>query len=140
MALDLKKGKIIYFMKHIAIFRQPFFDMVLNGKKTIESRWAQKKVAPYQKVKVGDEILLKETSKDVTATAKVTKVLFFELTPQIADEIKEKYGKEIGIDKFNNWDSYKNKKYCTLIWLNEVKTIPAMKVKKSNGAGWLIIK
>jgi len=25
-------------MKHIAILKQPFFDMVLNGEKTIESR------------------------------------------------------------------------------------------------------
>lgn len=60
-------------MQHIAILRQPFFNMVLSGEKTIESRWSIHKVAPYGKVGVGDEILLKETGKDVTATAKVKK-------------------------------------------------------------------
>ncbi len=34
------------------------------------------KVAPYNKVSVGDEILLKETGKDVTATAKVKDVRY----------------------------------------------------------------
>lgn len=127
-------------MKHIVIFRQLFFDMVLSGEKTIESRWSMKKVAPYYKVKVGDELLLKQTSHDVTATAKVKDVKYFELTPQIADEIKAKWNKEIGIYKFENWDLYRNKKYCTLIWLEDVKQIEPLKVKRSNGSGWIVLK
>ena len=39
-------------MKHIAILRQPFFDMVLSGEKTIESRWSMNKVAPYNKINI----------------------------------------------------------------------------------------
>lgn len=85
-------------MQHIAILRQPFFDMVLSGEKTIESRWSMNKVAPYGKVSVGDEILLKETGKDVTAVATAEKVLFFKLTPEIVEEIRAKYGKQIGTD------------------------------------------
>lgn len=127
-------------MKHIAIFRQPFFDMVLSGKKTIESRWSMKKVAPYNKVKVGDELLLKQTNHDVTATAKVKDVKYFELTPQIADEIKSKWNKEIGIYKFENWELYRNKKYCTLIWFEDVKQTQPIKVKRSNGSGWIVVK
>lgn len=126
-------------MKHIAIMRQPLFDMVLNKQKTIESRWSQNKIAPYGKIKVGDEILFKETGKDVIATTIVKDVKFYELTPEIADNIKLKYGKEICTDKFDNWETYRNKKYCTLIWLDDIKTIEPLKVKKSNGAGWLIV-
>ncbi len=75
-------------MQHIAILRQPFFNMVLSGEKTIESRWSMNKVAPFGKVSVGDEILLKETGKDVTATAKVKAVKYYELTPEIVEEIR----------------------------------------------------
>ena len=127
-------------MKHIAILRQPFFDMVLNGEKTIESRWSMKKVAPYQKVSVGDEILLKETGKDVTATATVKDVKYYELTPQKVEEIRVEFGKQIGTDKFEDWKSTLNKKFCTLIWLENVTTIPPMKVPRSNGAGWIVMK
>lgn len=126
-------------MKHIAILKQPFFDMVLNGEKTIESRWSVHKVAPYNKVQVGDEILLKETGKDVTATAIVKNVRYYELTPQVVEDIRIKFGKEIGTDKFENWQSTLQKKYCTLIWLENVKKIEPVKVPRSNGAGWIVL-
>ncbi len=127
-------------MKHIAILKQPFFNMVLNGEKTIESRWSMHKVAPYNKVSVGDKILLKETGKDVTATAKVKDVRYYELTPQIVEDIKIKYGKEIETEKFEDWQTTLQKKYCTLIWLDDVKKIKPIKVQRSNGAGWIALK
>ena len=127
-------------MQHIAILKQPFFDMVLSGEKTIESRWSMVQVAPYKKVSVGDKILLKETGKDVTATANVKKVQFYELTPEIVEDIRIKYGKQIGTDKFEDWKSTLQKKYCTLIWLDEVTPVAPIKVKRSNGAGWIVLK
>ena len=127
-------------MKHIAILRQPFFDMILNGEKTIESRWSMHKVAPYGKVKVGDIILLKEMGKDVTATAKVKDVKYFELTPFMVEEIRMKYGRQIGTDKFVDWQSTLEKKNCTLIWLEDVKKVDPIQVPRSNGAGWIVVK
>lgn len=126
-------------MKHIAILRQPFFNMVLCGEKTIESRWSMNKIAPYNKVKVGDVIYLKETGKAVTASAKVKRVKYYNLTPEKVEEIRVKFGKEIGTDKFEDWQSTLQKKYCTLIWLEDVKCIEPMKVPRSNGTGWLVI-
>ena len=126
-------------MRHLAILRQPFLNMILSGEKTIESRWSMHKIAPYNKLSIGDKILLKETSKDVIATAKVKDFKYFELTPQLADEIKQKYGKEIGVYKFENWENYRNKKYCTLIWLENVEKVKPFKVKRSNGAGWIVM-
>ncbi len=127
-------------MEHIAILRQPFFDMILSGEKTIESRWSLNRVAPFERVKAGDVIWLKETSKDITARAIVKKVKFYNLTKEKADEIKSKYGKEIGTDKFEDWERYRNKKYLTLIWLKDIQKIEPITAPKSHGAGWLIIK
>ena len=127
-------------MKHLAILRQPFFDMVLNGEKTIESRWSMNKIAPYKKVNIGDEILLKLTGQPATATAKVKDVKYYELTPEIVEEIRIKYGKQIGTDKFENWESTLKKKYCTLIWLCDVKIIKPLEVPRSNGSGWILLK
>jgi len=126
-------------MKHIAILRQPFFDMVISGEKTIESRWGMHKNAPYGKIKVGDEIWLKETGKDVTATAKAKRVEFFELTPEKVEQIRIEYGKQIGTDKFEDWQSTLEKKYCTLVWLEDVKRVKPFKVPRSNGAGWIVL-
>lgn len=127
-------------MKHIAILRQPFFDMVLNGEKTIESRWSMNKIAPYKKVNIGDEILLKLTGQPVTATAKVQDVKYYQLTSDIVEDIRIKYGKQIGTDKFEDWQDTKQKKFCTLIWLKDVKKITPLVVPRSNGAGWIVLK
>ncbi len=127
-------------MKHIVILRQPFFDMVLSGEKTIESRWSMMKIAPYGKVAVGDELLLKETGKAVTAIAKVNKVVFYELTPQKVEEIRTKFGKQIGVDRFEDWESTYQKKYCTLIWVSDIRRIEPLSVPRSNGAGWIVLK
>ena len=127
-------------MKHLAILRQPFFDMVKNKEKTIESRWSMNKIAPYNKVNIGDEILLKLTGQPATATARVKDVKYYELTPEIVEDIRIKYGKQIGIDKFENWEATLQKKYCTLIWLEDVKTINPLEVPRSNGAGWIVLK
>lgn len=127
-------------MKHIAILRQPFYGMVLNGTKTIESRWGMNKCAPFGKIKVGDVIYIKQTGKPVTAKAVAKEVNFYTLTPKLVEEIRIKYGKLIGTDKFEDWETTLNKKYCTLIWLDKVEKIPPMQVPRSNGAGWIILK
>ncbi len=126
-------------MKHIAILRQPFFDMVLSGEKTIESRWGMHRCPPYGKIAVGDEILLKETGKDVTASASVKRVEYFQLTPEKVEDIRKKWGKAIGTDRFEDWKETLQKKYCTLIWLENVKRIEPLKVPRSKGAGWIVL-
>lgn len=127
-------------MKHIAIFREPFYSFVINGKKTIESRWSNKKIAPFGKVNKGDELLIKKTGGKVAATAKVGRAEYFNLTPQIAHHINKTYGKEICTNYFDDWEKYASKKYCTLIWLEDVKIVKEFSVKKSNGAGWIVVK
>lgn len=127
-------------MQHIAILRQPFYDMVLTGEKTIESRWSMNKIAPFNKVKIGDTILIKLTGQPVTAKAKVKDVKYYYLTPEIVEDIRVKYGKLIGTDKFEDWQTTLNKKYCTLIWLDKVQKIKPILVARSNGAGWIVLK
>lgn len=127
-------------MEHIAILRQPFYDLIISGEKTIESRWSLNKIAPFDKVKKGDIIYLKKSGCQISAKAVVKEVKQFNLTPTIANQIFEKYGKQICSDKFKNKEEYLNKKYLTLIWLENVEKIPLMNSPKSHGAGWIVLE
>ena len=51
----------------------------------------------------------------------------------------ERISLKIGTYKFEDWKSTLQKKYCTLIWLDEVTPVAPIKVKRSNGAGWIVL-
>lgn len=140
-------------MEHIAILRKAkikkgddLLGDILAGKKTIESRWCVNKVAPWNKVKVGETIYFKETGCPITAKAEVSKVLQFEkLNKEKITEIIKKYGKQIAPNitetEFIDWSkSQKNKNYCILVFLEKVeKLVPFNINKKGYGvaAAWI---
>ena len=128
-------------MKHIVILKKKYFDMILSGEKTIESRFSLNKSAPYGKVNVGDILLLKRTGEDVTATARVKAVEYYdELYPELINKLRVRYGKEIGSTKMTEWFDAMTKNYGTLIWVEDVKEIEPILVNRSCGAGWIVIK
>ncbi|MDD3231946.1 MAG: ASCH domain-containing protein, partial [Clostridia bacterium] len=110
-------------MEHIAIIKRPFSTLLFSGEKTIESRWSKNKIAPYKKIKIGDIVWIKETAKPITYKATVKRVEFYQLNENVFENIYKNYGKEICMDKFDNLESYKQKKYCTLIWFDNLKKV-----------------
>ena len=125
-------------MKHIVILKKKYLDFILEGKKTIESRWSIHKTLPYGRVNIGDILYLKETGGDVVASARVKDVKTFTLDSNVVDYIIDTYGDAICINK-DNRERY-NKNYCTLIWVSDVKNIEPFKVKKSYGSGWMLME
>ncbi len=127
-------------MKHIAIMREPYYSLILSGKKTIESRFSKNRCIPYEKVKVGDVIYFKKTGCDVNVTATIDSILYYELNPEKVEKIRIKYGKQIGTDEPKDWKVTKSKKYCSLFFIKDVKQITPFSVPRSNGAGWLLLQ
>jgi len=126
-------------MDHIVILKQKYYDSILSGVKKIESRWSVHKIVPFNKVEINDRLYLKISGHDVTARCVVKEVKFYELTSNIIEDIEEKYGRDIFMSH-EDFLKVKDKKYCTLIWVDKVEKIKSIKVKKSNGAGWMITK
>jgi ASC-1-like (ASCH) protein len=127
-------------MFHIAILHKKYYNLILSGKKTIESRFSFNKIAPYNKVKVGETIYLKESGKNITARAKVKDVKFFELNPEIVEDIRVKYGNNIGVADVDSWNKTKQKKFGTLVWLENVETINEIKTNRSCGTAWFVLE
>ena len=127
-------------MFHIAILHKKYYNLILSGKKTIESRFSFNKIAPYNKVKVGETIYLKESGKNITARAKVKDVKFFELNPEIVEDIRVKYGNNIGVADVDSWNKTKQKKFGTLVWLENIETINEIKMNRSCGTEWFVFE
>jgi ASC-1-like (ASCH) protein len=113
-------------MHHVAIMNKSWqlIPKILSGQKTIESRWYQTKRTPWDKISNGDLIYFKNSGEAITASAKVGKVLQFNL--KNTDDIQyilNKYGKGICLvnTDVDSWG--KLPKYCVLIFLTNAKKI-----------------
>lgn len=136
-------------MDHVAIMKKSWglIPKILDGTKKIESRWGKNKCAPWGKVKVGDRVYFKNSGEAVTAGVIVSKVMEFnDLTPEKVWSIIKKYGGKDGIassDLNNLFEWAKEKRYCTLIYLSNVKKLKPFNIDKKGfgtGAAWLSIK
>ena len=119
---------------------------ILTGEKKIESRWYMNKYAPWNKIKENENVYFKDSGSLVTIKAQVDKVIQFEnLNPSKVKEIITKYGPGdgIGIDDINKYyEKFKDKKYCMLIFLKNVKKIQPFDInKKGHGlmSAWITL-
>ncbi|MCK5322189.1 MAG: hypothetical protein KAJ47_02910 [Candidatus Aenigmarchaeota archaeon] len=125
-------------MEHLAILNKSEKDwlkLIVDGRKTIESRWYKCRCAPWDKIKAGESIFFKNSGLPVTVQAKVSKVLQMDnLNLGRVQEIYSKYGRQIGLDEEEIDQAINNKgdkKYCILVFLEKVKEIPPFSINKS---------
>ncbi len=124
---------------HLAILRKPYLDAIIEGRKTIESRFSRTKRSPFGQITAGDKLFLKLASGPVCAVATVQAVRQFEnLTPEQITEIKQQYNHHIkGGDEY--WQSRSDCRFGFLAWLEEVKSIEPMRINKKDWRAWVVL-
>lgn len=143
-------------MDHVAILRKANISKgdnllrdILDGKKTVESRWYVNKISPWDKIKKDDIVYFKESGSPVTAKAKVKKVLQFDkLDTNLIKEIIEDYGHEISPsttkEQWLSWAKKQTKKrYCILVFLSDVEKIEPFNIDKTGfgiSSAWLAVE
>jgi ASC-1-like (ASCH) protein len=125
---------------HVAIMREPYLSYILDGSKTIESRFTKNKCAPYQAIKTGDMIYFKKSGGKIVAIAMVSSVKFYVLSPGTIDRIFDEFGQQLRITG-EFVDQKRDSKYCTLAWITGVKKIdPPISFEKRDQRAWIIFK
>jgi ASC-1-like (ASCH) protein len=124
---------------HLVILKKPYLEAILDGRKTIESRFTMTRRAHFGRVLPGDTLFLKESSGPVCGRATVAAVKEFEnLTPKRIAQIKQQYNHDIGgADEY--WRSKENCRYGFLVWLNDVELIEPMRIGKKDWRGWVLL-
>jgi len=130
-------------MHHVAILEKKYFNKIISGEKTIESRWTYYPKEPYKQVNIGETIYLKESGKKVAHKAKVADTLFKEgLTPRKIKALLKKYHKNIGVE-MSYFKNVKKKRYCSLVFLKDIKQIPQFNIDRKGfnpRAAWITVK
>lgn len=124
---------------HLVVLKQPYFDAIIEGRKTVESRFTKTKHPPFGQIAAGDKAFLKISSGPVCAVATVRKVKQFEgLTPDKIEQLKEQYNKWIlGTDEY--WQSKRDCKYGVLVRLTDVRRIKPIYIDKRDWRAWVIL-
>ena len=111
---------------HLAILSQGWIELILNGTKTIESRFSKARSAPFGKVNAGDVVFMKESSGLVKGTFRVGKVESFEnLTIGGIYDLYEKHRDAVFANVYPfsilNFppDKWTESRHCTLIHIAE---------------------
>jgi len=124
---------------HLAIFRQPYLDLLLSGEKTADARFSKNRIAPFGQIERGDIVLLKLTSGPALGRATVDEVHFFsDLTPEAIDALHSRYNSQLCFtDDF--WKQYRHARYGTLIMFREVKRVQPIYVWSKGRSGWQVL-
>lgn len=123
--------------KHLAIFSKEHIIEVFSGKKELEIRVSQKRIAPFGVVNVGDLVYIKPSGDDVLGQFTVKKVISFEgIEESDWKVLKNIYTKDFKL-KYK-----KNIKFITLIFMDQIEkfiTSP-IKVTKGDSRAWVVLK
>lgn len=124
---------------HLGVFSEPCLTYMLDGRKTIESRFSKKKSLPWNGINSSDIVFVKKSGGDVVAYFKIKRIEFFDLTNYSILKIKEEYSNELCVDD-SFWELKKDSKYATLIFISELVKIKPFHVTKKGMNTWLKIK
>lgn len=124
---------------HLGVFTEPYLTYMLDGKKTIESRFSKNRILPYKGVSVHDIVIVKKSSGNVVGYFTIKEVLFFNLNETSIDEIKTKYHKELCVDE-RFWLSKKSSNYATLIIIDKIVKLNPFHIEKKGMQTWIKLK
>lgn len=125
---------------HLAVFRKPYLDLILEGRKTVESRFASRRIAPYEVVSAGDVLALKHSSGPVVGACLVGSVEFFNLDREKLKWIRKRYASKLCANGPSFWAARSGSRYATLIHIAQVVHCPSFECKKNDRRGWVVVR
>jgi hypothetical protein len=122
---------------HVAVFVEPYLSAVLDGRKTMESRFGLTRQPPYNCVDDGDIILLKRSGGPVVGIAEAGPTRSYNLSPNIVRNLREKFADQLFAYDEEFWLARRNKNYATLIEIKGKVGIDAITIPKRDRRGWV---
>jgi hypothetical protein len=121
---------------HLAVLTEPFHSRLLDGTKTIESRFSRIRCAPHGVLAEGDVVVVKKSGGPVTGAFQAGKVRSYRLSPGQVADLRDRYGAQISADD-EFWARSADRPYGTLVDVAHVRSVPALAFPKKDRRGWV---
>lgn len=127
---------------HLAILVEPYLSRIMDGSKTIESRWSMNRGVPYGVVRHGDVILFKRSGGPIVGVGTASNATSMSLHDR--DQVRavlDGVGAALGVGH-DFYSLVAEKKFVTLITLEKVVPLDgsAIRCGKTGQAGWVVLR
>ncbi len=123
---------------HIAIIAPAVARRLLDGTKTIESRFSRTRRPPFGCVGAGDRVVFKLSGGPCVVDARVRRVQeFTNLTPRSVNSLRRRWNALVAADQAY-WRRRLGCRFGVLVWLESVRPIRGVRrVPRQFGNGWI---
>jgi hypothetical protein len=124
---------------HLGVFVEPYLHYVLEGTKTIESRFSTRRFAPYRCVQAGDVLLLKKSAGPVVGLCTIAHAWFYHLDENSWDCIKTQFTTALRAEDPEFWVQRQGAEFATLMRVSHVHHITPIPFPKRDRRGWAVL-
>jgi hypothetical protein len=136
---DISTGPMEFGL-HLAIFVEPYLQYILEGKKTVESRFGVHRYPPFGYVREGDVLLLKKSGGPIMGICLVGQVWFYHLDAHSWRKIKQDFSSSLCAQDPEFWNQRRAASYATLMLIKDVRPITPFEISKKDRRGWVTLK
>jgi len=123
---------------HLAVLVEPYLSFILDGQKTVESRFSIRAMPPYRRVEAGDVVLLKESGGPIVGAFTAAAVWFYELDPSSWRELRRDFTDAL-CAQAGFWEQRAGAGFATLIRVLDPKRLPPVAVPKRDRRAWVVL-
>src|SRR5258708_3236007 len=124
---------------HLAVMTGHYLDRLIDGTKTIESRFTRHRVAPFDQVASGDVIFFKPAGGPITAAGLAGTVHNLDLGVFPLQRVAVQYGAAIAPADVSFWADRAAARYATLVTMVDVVQTEPVPVQKRDRRGWGVL-
>lgn len=124
---------------HLAVMTGLYLDRLLDGTKTIESRFTRHRIAPFQQVGSGDVIFFKQAACPITAVGLAGAVQHLDLGVVPLRQLADQFGAAIAPAEPSFWTDRAAARYATLVTMLDVVETEPVPVQKRDRRGWVVL-
>lgn len=125
---------------HLAVVRPEYLDLIVSGRKTIESRLTRTRREPFGRVRAGDRVYFKAVGGPVRCVAVARRVMYVEgLSPGRVEALRARFNRRV-LGTRAYWSGRRQARYATLVWLGDVRPVAEpWHCAPLHGRGWLTL-
>jgi hypothetical protein len=124
---------------HLAVFKEPYLALLLNGSKTVESRFSRRRVPPYRAVSEDDLMLVKRVAGPVVGIALIGTPGFYELDQRAWVDVRRRFARALCAEDDGFWEARGEARYATILPVKATVPIGPVAVAKRDRRGWVAL-